>query len=130
MTSGAELPRIPKSELLGRLPEGHAARTSVLTSNLRLAAALGRDFDAIFLGVGLGGTHSLGIPGEGHAAVVDALSFIEQLKTRPYGTFAPPARVLVIGGGNTAVDAANPAKRLSAQRGALRHCRPGGAAAA
>ncbi|OGQ15012.1 MAG: hypothetical protein A2138_08910 [Deltaproteobacteria bacterium RBG_16_71_12] len=77
---------------------------------------LGRDFDAIFLGVGLGGTHSLGIPGEGHAAVVDALSFIEQLKTRPYGTFAPPARVLVIGGGNTAVDAATQAKRLGAER--------------
>lgn len=53
MTSGAEFPRIPKPELLGRLAEGHAARTSVVTPNLRLAAALRRDFDAHQIAKGL-----------------------------------------------------------------------------
>jgi probable DNA repair protein len=53
MTSGAEFPRIPKPELLGRLAEGHAARTSVVTPNLRLAAALRRDFDAQQIAKGL-----------------------------------------------------------------------------
>ena len=72
------------------------------------------DFDAIFLGVGLGQTHKLGIPGEENAGVVDALSFIEQLKTKPYGSVAVPPRVLVIGAGNTAVDAATQARRLGA----------------
>ena len=53
MTSGAEFPRIQKPELLGRLAEGHAARTSVVTPNLRLAAALRRDFDAQQIAQGL-----------------------------------------------------------------------------
>src|SRR3990172_10029929 len=53
MTSGAEFPRIPKPELLGRLAEGHAARTSVVTPNLRLAAALRHDFDARQIARGL-----------------------------------------------------------------------------
>lgn len=75
---------------------------------------LERDFDAVFLGVGLGATQALGIPGEDAEGVVDALSFIEQLKTRPYGSVAVPARVLVVGAGNTAVDAATQARRLGA----------------
>src|SRR3990170_8482486 len=53
MTNGAEFFRIPKPELLGRLAEGHAARTSVVTPNLRLAAALRRDFDAHQIAEGL-----------------------------------------------------------------------------
>ncbi|MBI1946028.1 MAG: NAD(P)-dependent oxidoreductase [Deltaproteobacteria bacterium] len=93
---------------------GVELRTGVTVGTDLSFAQLERDFDAVFLGVGLGATQSLGIAGEGHAGVVDALSFIEQLKTRPYGTFTPPTRVLVIGGGNTAVDAATQAKRLGA----------------
>ena len=46
MDSGAEFPRIPKSELLARLAGGHAARLTVVTPNQRLAGALRRDFDA------------------------------------------------------------------------------------
>src|SRR3990172_7267122 len=53
MTNGAESSRIPKPELLGRLAEGHAARTSVVTPNLRLAAALRRDFDEHQIAEGL-----------------------------------------------------------------------------
>jgi probable DNA repair protein len=53
MTSGAEFPRISKPELLGRLAEGHAVSTSVVTPNLRLAAALRRDFDAQQIAQGL-----------------------------------------------------------------------------
>src|ERR1700674_3439364 len=51
--SGADFPRIPKSALLGRLAEGHAARITVLTPNQRLAAALIRDFDASRVARGL-----------------------------------------------------------------------------
>jgi len=42
------------------------------------------EYDAVFVGVGLGKTKSLGIPGEALEGVVDALSFIEHLKTHPY----------------------------------------------
>ncbi len=78
-------------------------------------ADLDKDYDAVFLGVGLGTTQSLGVPGEDLEGVVDALTFIEHLKTKPYGTFQVAQRVLVIGAGNTAVDAATQARRLGAQ---------------
>lgn len=94
---------------------GVELRTGVAVGTDLSFEQLERDFDAVFIGVGLGATQSLGVPGEDHGGVVDALGFIEQLKTRPYGTFAVPGRVLVIGGGNTAVDAATQAKRLGAE---------------
>ncbi|MGC2620695.1 MAG: NAD(P)-dependent oxidoreductase [Acidobacteriaceae bacterium] len=75
-------------------------------------AALEADFDALFLGVGLGPAHRLGIPGDDHRDVIDALQFIAQYKTD-----APPhvaESVAVIGAGNTAIDAANAARRLGA----------------
>jgi dihydropyrimidine dehydrogenase (NAD+) subunit PreT len=71
------------------------------------------EFDAIFLGVGLGPARALGIPGDEHADVVDALEFIAQYKT---GASPRVARsVAVIGAGNTAIDAANAARRLGAE---------------
>ena len=78
-------------------------------------AALEQQCDAVFLGVGLGNTQGLGVPGEDLDGVVDALTFIEHLKTKPYGSFRVPQRVLVIGAGNTAVDAATQARRLGAE---------------
>jgi dihydropyrimidine dehydrogenase (NAD+) subunit PreT len=71
--------------------------------------------DAVFVGVGLGATQSLGIPGEDAPGVVDALTFIEHLKAKPYGAFKVPPRVLVVGMGNTAVDAGTQARRLGAE---------------
>jgi glutamate synthase (NADPH/NADH) small chain len=73
-------------------------------------ADLEREFAFIFLGLGLGSMERLGIPGEDSAGVVDALRFIERYKTKP--DFEVGRRVAVIGGGNTAIDAANAALRL------------------
>ena len=71
-----------------------------------------KEFDFIFIGAGLGAMDRLGIPGEDSPHVIDALRFIASYKTRP--NFAVPDRVAVIGGGNTAIDAANAALRLGA----------------
>jgi dihydropyrimidine dehydrogenase (NAD+) subunit PreT len=76
-------------------------------------ADLERDYDFVFLGVGLGGMDRLGIPGEDAHGVLDALRFIERYKTWP--DFQVGRRVIVIGGGNTAIDAANAAVRLGAE---------------
>lgn len=76
-------------------------------------AELEREFDAIFLGVGLGAMHRLGIPGEDNPAVVDALALIAGYKTA--GKLTVGRRVVVVGAGNTAIDAANAAKRLGAE---------------
>jgi dihydropyrimidine dehydrogenase (NAD+) subunit PreT len=70
-------------------------------------------YDFVFIGVGLGAMERLGIPGEDSLCVVDALRFIERYKTLP--DFRVGRRVIVIGGGNTAIDAANAAKRLGAE---------------
>ena len=55
----------------------------------------------------------LGIPGEQALGVIDALRFIERYKTLP--DFSVGKTVVVIGGGNTAIDAANAARRLGAR---------------
>jgi dihydropyrimidine dehydrogenase (NAD+) subunit PreT len=73
---------------------------------------LEKDFDFIFIGVGLGAMERLGIPGEHLPGVVDALRFIERYKTQP--DFQCGDKVIVIGAGNTAIDAANAARRLGA----------------
>ena len=78
--------------------------------------ALQQDFDALFLGMGLSTTHQLGVPGEQLGGVQDAVDFIatlrqsENLATLPIGR-----RVVVIGGGMTAVDAAVQARLLGAE---------------
>jgi glutamate synthase (NADPH/NADH) small chain len=76
-------------------------------------ADLERQFDFIFIGVGLGAMERLGIPGEDLPGVVDALRFIARYKTE--AGFEVGRRVIVIGGGNTAIDAANAALRLGAE---------------
>jgi glutamate synthase (NADPH/NADH) small chain len=72
------------------------------------------EYDAVFVGVGLGSTKKLGIPGEDLPGVIDALTFIEHLKTHPYRDTTVGRQVVVIGAGNTAIDAVTQAKRLGA----------------
>ena len=76
-------------------------------------STLEAEFDAVFLGVGLGKIQSLGVTGERLAGVVDALDFIAGYKTE--ATTSVPSGVAVIGAGNTAIDAANAAVRLGAE---------------
>ena len=78
-------------------------------------ADLEKDFDAIFLGLGLGGANRLGIPGEDLPEVVDALDFIEWIHTRPLHEVPVGRRVAVLGCGNTAIDAVTQSKRLGAE---------------
>lgn len=80
---------------------------------------LEKEFDAIFIGIGLSGSPKLGIPGEDLPEVVDALHFIEQIHAQPLHQVPVGERVAVIGGGNTAIDAATQAKRLGARDAAI-----------
>jgi dihydropyrimidine dehydrogenase (NAD+) subunit PreT len=73
---------------------------------------LERKYDAVFLGIGLGAIHQLGIAGEELAGVTNALDLIAGYKSGVLT--AMPARVIVIGAGNTAIDAAIAAVRLGA----------------
>jgi glutamate synthase (NADPH/NADH) small chain len=92
---------------------------------IRPGQALGRDFtlaqlradyDAVFLGLGLAGVNALGLEGESLQGVRDAVQFIAQLRQSADLSELPVARrVVVIGGGNTAIDAAIQSKRLGAE---------------
>jgi dihydropyrimidine dehydrogenase (NAD+) subunit PreT len=79
--------------------------------------ALRQEYDAVFLGLGLADTHQLGIPGERLAGVEDAVEFISSVRQAADPASVPVGRrVLVIGGGMTAVDAAVQSKLLGAER--------------
>lgn len=91
---------------------------------MRHEVALGRDvtleslradYDAVFLGMGLGGVNALGAEGEDRDGVMDAVDFIADLRQASDVADVPIGRdVVVIGGGMTAVDAAVQAKLLGA----------------
>ncbi len=79
--------------------------------------ALQRDFDAVFLGLGLAGVNALAFVPEGPpAGLRDAVGFIAELRQAPDPRqLVPGRRVIVIGGGNTAIDAAVQSRRLGAE---------------
>jgi dihydropyrimidine dehydrogenase (NAD+) subunit PreT len=72
--------------------------------------------EAVFLGVGLGETNRLNVPGEELEGVYDALYFIERIKSREWESVPLGRVVAVVGAGNTAVDAVTQARRLGAER--------------
>lgn len=74
------------------------------------------DYDAVFLGIGLGGVNALGVDGSDKSGAEDAVSFIETLRQASDLAALPIGRnVVVIGGGMTAVDAAVQSKLLGAE---------------
>ena len=74
-------------------------------------------YDAVFLGVGLGDVNALGIEGEDLAGVENAIDYIAELRQADdKGELPVGRRVVVIGGGMTAIDIAVQSKRLGASR--------------
>jgi dihydropyrimidine dehydrogenase (NAD+) subunit PreT len=76
---------------------------------------LEKDFDAIFIGIGLGETDALALPGENLIGARGAMEFIEQTKLGSFGEVHVGRRVACIGAGNTAIDVVTAAKRLGAE---------------
>jgi glutamate synthase (NADPH/NADH) small chain len=77
---------------------------------------LRRDYDAVFLGMGLGGVRALGLEGEDLEGVCNAVDFIAELRqTRDLKSLPVGRKVVVIGGGNTAIDIAVQTRRLGAE---------------
>ena len=83
---------------------------------------LEKDYDVIFLGVGLGNTASLNIEGEDKMGVVGAVEFIEDLRMQHH-KLKVPKKVVILGGGNTAMDAASEAARMGARKTVLAYRR-------
>ena len=79
--------------------------------------SLKRDYDAVFLGLGLAAVNKLGLTGEAALSnVIDAVDYIANLRQSEDLTTMPVGRrVIVIGGGMTAIDVAVQAKLLGAE---------------
>jgi dihydropyrimidine dehydrogenase (NAD+) subunit PreT len=78
-------------------------------------ADLQKDFDAVYLGIGVGLARQLEIPGEDLKGVEDAIKFIYDIRAKGFENVAVGEKVAVIGMGMTAIDAATQAKRLGAK---------------
>lgn len=77
-----------------------------------MLAAFEQQYDAVFLGIGLGAIHQLGITGEQMPGMTNALDLIAGYKSGELTTV--PDTVVVVGAGNTAIDAAIASVRLGA----------------
>ena len=75
------------------------------------------DFDAVFLGIGLGQSNDLGIDGEDKSGVINAIDYIAELRQAEDKSQMPIGKtVVVIGGGMTAIDIAVQSRHLGAQQ--------------
>jgi NADH-quinone oxidoreductase subunit F len=110
--------RLPREEL-GR----EISMIESMGVTIKTGMALGRDFtlaglrkegyEAVFLGVGAPAGIGLGIPGERGEGVTEGLTFLREFNVN--GTAEVGEEVAIVGGGNSAIDAARTALRLGAK---------------
>ena len=111
--------KIENSEVLDEIEYlknqfGFNLKLNTWITNKEEFARLEQSYDAIFLGIGLGTTRKTNIPGEDLKGCIGATEFIEQLKVHPLSTH-PGKNVVVIGGGNTAMDAVSESVRMGSE---------------
>ncbi|WP_432774141.1 NAD(P)-dependent oxidoreductase [Brevibacillus gelatini] len=110
--------RLPQEIPLWEVEQVEALGVTIKT-NTRIGVDIMPDelmesYDSVLLAVGMGNVPSLHIPGEELEGVLDAIALVEETKTGPLPTEMVGKKVVVIGAGNTAIDAATCSKRLGA----------------
>ncbi|MBM3909089.1 MAG: FAD-dependent oxidoreductase, partial [Gemmatimonadetes bacterium] len=114
---------IPEFRLPREVLTAEISRFTNAGIDIQLNTRLGRDVTldelrerhaAVFLAIGAHVERALGVPGEHHAGVLGGVEFLRRVNLE--GPFALGKRVLVIGGGNSALDAARTARRCGAEQ--------------
>ncbi|QRG65315.1 NAD(P)-dependent oxidoreductase [Brevibacillus choshinensis] len=111
--------RLPQEISLWEVEQIEALGVKIQT-NTRIgvdiqAEELLADYDSVLLAAGMGNVPNLQIEGEELEGVLDAISLVEETKTKPLANDMVGKKVVVIGAGNTAIDAATCSKRLGAE---------------
>jgi NADPH-dependent glutamate synthase beta subunit-like oxidoreductase len=109
--------RLPREVLDREIADIEALGVEIKTNmrvgdNVKLSDLL-EDYQALFIAVGLQKSRRLNIPGEDAEGIIHGLEFLKRLSLGEEVRVGP--RVTVIGGGNTAIDAARTALRLGAE---------------
>ena len=118
---GGMMRLIPEYRLPAGVLEGEIDALAQLGIEIRTSSRLGENlshseldgYDAVFIAIGQSLSRDLGIPGEDASGVIRGIHFLDRLRRGEQVEIGP--RVAVIGGGNTAVDAARSARRLGSQ---------------
>lgn len=95
---------------------GISVESNVSLGNELSLDDLRKQYDAVFLAIGLGAVHTLGLKNEGMKGVENAVDYIAEIRQADDKSSLPVGRnVIVIGGGMTAIDIAVQSKRLGAE---------------
>ncbi|TKJ40042.1 BzdV protein [candidate division LCP-89 bacterium B3_LCP] len=109
--------RLPESVLDDELQPLHDLGVTFklnakLGQDFQLKDLLNEKFDAVLVSIGTSGSRRLNVPGEDIAGIVQALDFLSAIRHGEGGKLS--GKIIVIGGGNVAIDAAMSARRLGA----------------
>ncbi len=96
---------------------GIELRTGVAVGKDVMLDSLRDEFDAVFIGIGLGAVNALGLDDESTPGIENAIEYIADLRQSDDRTELPVGKnVVVVGGGMTAIDIAVQSRRLGAER--------------